>query len=115
MPPGASPPSRSEPRAQRRRQLARGLRLATGRTAPLATCRRLCSPHAAASMLAASGRDRATRLRPAPWLAQQERRTAQGLRGRITEHYPTMLRLHWQVVDALQQTLEELDAIVGSR
>ena len=37
----------------------------------------------------------------------------EALRGRITEHHRTMLRLHLQVVDALQRTLAELDAAVG--
>jgi transposase len=37
----------------------------------------------------------------------------EALRGRITEHHHTMLRLHLQVVDALQRTLAELDAAVG--
>jgi hypothetical protein len=37
----------------------------------------------------------------------------EALRGRITEHHRTMLRLHLQVVDALQRTLDELDAAVG--
>ena len=32
----------------------------------------------------------------------------EALRGRITEHHRTMLRLHLQVVDALQRTLAEL-------
>src|SRR5215212_474522 len=35
------------------------------------------------------------------------------LRGRITEHHRTMLRLHLQVIDALQRTLAELAAAVG--
>lgn len=35
------------------------------------------------------------------------------LRGRITEHHRRMLKLHLQVVDALQRTLAELDAAVG--
>src|SRR4030095_14293018 len=34
-------------------------------------------------------------------------------RGRIPEHHRTMLRLHLQVIDALQRTLAELDAAVG--
>src|SRR6267142_1025794 len=34
----------------------------------------------------------------------------EALRGRITEHHRTMLRLHLQVIDALQRTLAELDA-----
>ncbi len=37
----------------------------------------------------------------------------EALRGRITDHHRTMLRLHLQVVDALQRTLAELDAAVG--
>ena len=37
----------------------------------------------------------------------------EALRGRITEHHRTMLKLHLQVVDALQRTLAELDAAVG--
>jgi transposase len=37
----------------------------------------------------------------------------EALRGRITEHHRTMLRLHLQVIDALQRTLAELDAAVG--
>ena len=37
----------------------------------------------------------------------------EALRGRITEHHRTMLRLHLQVVDALQRTLAELDTAVG--
>jgi transposase len=37
----------------------------------------------------------------------------EALRGRITEHHRTMLRLHLQVIDALQRTLGELDAAVG--
>lgn len=37
----------------------------------------------------------------------------EALRGRITEHHRTMLRLHLQVVDALKLTLAELDAAVG--
>jgi transposase len=37
----------------------------------------------------------------------------EALRGRITEHHRTMLRLHLQVVDALQRTLADLDAAVG--
>jgi transposase len=37
----------------------------------------------------------------------------EALRGRITEHHRTMLRLHLQVIDALQCTLAELDAAVG--
>lgn len=37
----------------------------------------------------------------------------EALRGRITEHHRTMLRLHLQVIDALQHTLAELDAAVG--
>src|SRR4030095_11349284 len=44
------------------------------------------------------------------------RKTAElreALRGRITEHHRTMLRLPLQLVDALQRTLAELDAAVG--
>jgi transposase len=37
----------------------------------------------------------------------------EALRGRITEHHRTMLKLHLQVIDALQRTLTELDAAVG--
>lgn len=37
----------------------------------------------------------------------------EALRGRVTEHHRTMLKLHLQVVDALQSTLEELDLAVG--
>jgi len=37
----------------------------------------------------------------------------EALRGRITEHHRTMLKLHLQVVDALRRTLAELDAAVG--
>ena len=37
----------------------------------------------------------------------------EALRGRITEHHRTMLKLHLQVVDALQRTLAELDTNVG--
>ena len=37
----------------------------------------------------------------------------EALRGRITEHHRTLLRLHLQVIDALQRTLAELDAAVG--
>jgi transposase len=37
----------------------------------------------------------------------------EALRGRITEHHRTMLKLHLSVVDALQQTLAELDTTVG--
>jgi hypothetical protein len=37
----------------------------------------------------------------------------EALRGRITEHHRTMLRLHLQVIDALQRTLAELDVAVG--
>ena len=37
----------------------------------------------------------------------------EALRGRVAEHHRTMLRLHLQVVDALQHTLAELDAAVG--
>jgi hypothetical protein len=37
----------------------------------------------------------------------------EALRGRITEHHRTMLKLHLQVVDALRHTLAELDAAVG--
>ena len=37
----------------------------------------------------------------------------EALRGRITEHHRMMLRLHLQVVDALQCALAELDAAVG--
>jgi len=37
----------------------------------------------------------------------------EALRGRITEHHRTMLRLHLQVIDALQRTLAELDTAVG--
>jgi transposase len=37
----------------------------------------------------------------------------EALRGRISEHHRTMLRLHLQVVDALQHTLAELDTAVG--
>jgi transposase len=37
----------------------------------------------------------------------------EALRGRISEHHRTMLRLHLQVVDALQRTLGELGAAVG--
>lgn len=37
----------------------------------------------------------------------------EALRGRITEHHRTMLRLHLQVIDMLQRTLAELDAAAG--
>ncbi len=37
----------------------------------------------------------------------------EALRGRITEHHRTMLKLHLQVVDALERTLAELDTAVG--
>ena len=37
----------------------------------------------------------------------------EALRGRITEHHRMMLKLHLQVVDALQRTLAELDTAVG--
>jgi len=37
----------------------------------------------------------------------------EALRGRITEHHRTMLKLHLQGVDALQRTLAELDTNVG--
>src|SRR6478672_10720514 len=37
----------------------------------------------------------------------------EALRGRITEHHRTMLKLHLQVIDALQRTLAELDTAVG--
>lgn len=37
----------------------------------------------------------------------------EALRGRVTPHHRTMLRLHLQVIDALQTTLTELDASVG--
>lgn len=37
----------------------------------------------------------------------------EALRRCITEHHRTMLRLHLQVIDALQRTLAELDATVG--
>jgi transposase len=37
----------------------------------------------------------------------------EALRGRITAHHRTMLGLHLQVIDALQRTLNELDAAVG--
>ena len=37
----------------------------------------------------------------------------EALRGRITEHHRTMLKLHLQVIDALERTLAELDATVG--
>jgi transposase len=37
----------------------------------------------------------------------------EALRGRISEHHRTMLKLHLQVVDALQRTLAELDTAVG--
>jgi transposase len=37
----------------------------------------------------------------------------EALRGRITEHHRTMLRVHLQVIDALQRTLAELDTSVG--
>lgn len=37
----------------------------------------------------------------------------EALRGRVTPHHRTMLRLHLQVIDALQATLTELDASVG--
>ena len=37
----------------------------------------------------------------------------EALRGRITEHHRTMLKLHLDVVNALQRSLAELDATVG--
>lgn len=37
----------------------------------------------------------------------------EALRGRITEHHRTMLRLHLDVINALQRTLADLDAAVG--
>lgn len=37
----------------------------------------------------------------------------EALRGRITEHHRTMLKLHLEVVNALQRSLLELDATVG--
>ena len=37
----------------------------------------------------------------------------EALRGRITSHHRDMLRLHLQVVDALQSTLDELDVNLG--
>jgi transposase len=37
----------------------------------------------------------------------------EALRGRITEHHRTMLKLHLQLVDALERTLAELDSAVG--
>ena len=37
----------------------------------------------------------------------------EALRGRVTEHHRTLLRLHLQMVDALDRTLAELDAAVG--
>ena len=37
----------------------------------------------------------------------------EALRGRITEHHRTLLRLHLQVIDALQRTLAEMDVAVG--
>lgn len=37
----------------------------------------------------------------------------EALRGRVTQHHRTMIKLHLQVVDALQRTLAELDLAVG--
>jgi transposase len=37
----------------------------------------------------------------------------EALQGRVTAHHRTMLKLHLQVIDALQLTLAELDAAVG--
>lgn len=37
----------------------------------------------------------------------------EALRGRITEHHRDLLRVHLQVIDALQSTLADLDATVG--
>ena len=45
--------------------------------------------------------------------AQEGRRVREALRGRVTKHHRSMLRLHLQVIDALQRTLGELDAAVG--
>lgn len=53
-----------------------------------------------ASLAQGTARNKPTELREA-------------LRGRIAEHHRTRLRLHLQVVDALQRTLAELDAAVG--
>ncbi|QQX89932.1 IS110 family transposase (plasmid) [Cupriavidus necator] len=37
----------------------------------------------------------------------------EALRGRITEHHRTMLKLHLDIIGALEHTLAELDAVVG--
>ncbi len=37
----------------------------------------------------------------------------EALRGRITEHHRTMLKLHLDIIAALEHTLAELDAVVG--
>jgi transposase len=37
----------------------------------------------------------------------------EALRGRVTAHHRTMLKLHLDVIRSLQSTLEELDAAVG--
>jgi transposase len=57
-------------------------------------------PEQLAALAQGTARNKTTELREA-------------LRGRITEHHRTMLKLHLQVVDALERTLAELDTAVG--
>ena len=57
-------------------------------------------PSALAALAQGTARNKTAELREA-------------LRGRITAHHRTMLKLHLQVIDALQRTLAELDAAVG--
>ena len=44
---------------------------------------------------------------------KKSRELREALRGRVTEHHRTLLRLHLDVVNALQRSLAELDVTVG--
>jgi transposase len=57
-------------------------------------------PHRLADLALGNARKKTTELREA-------------LRGRITAHHRTMLKLHLDVIKALERTLAELDAAVG--
>lgn len=57
-------------------------------------------PHRLADLALGNARKKTTELREA-------------LRGRITPHHRTMLKLHLDVITALERTLAELDAAVG--